>query len=261
MDISMIDNRDTQTCIRVLIFLSCFCATVIAFVLIGYGGSYLENLPYDDVNLYRTIKTTSIMNIVIGFVTVVVSIVGCCSSIVNSKLLYKIFAGLLMVNGLLMMGFGIYLVVTSAKRYDQKLRRDLEKMLIIKFIGYFLNWKDRNYLDDFQTYYRCCGVYNPKDWKQEPPRSCYTNGLSHTKGCIEAFSNISPVMLALGIVLIVAAIFDVALALLVVYLAKIIRPGAQNYPYFNNPVQVVQPTDNIYPRGQYNIPSTNRVYQ
>ncbi|CAH1128295.1 unnamed protein product [Ceutorhynchus assimilis] len=254
-------ERDTQTWTKVWIFYSCSVSEIIAFVLIGFGGWYLVNLPYDEVNLYWTIKIASIMNIVIGLVTIVVSSVGCFSTIVKSKLVYKTFAALVMVNGLLMMGFGIYLVVTSAKKYDRKLKMDLEKMLIMKFRGYFHNWEDSNYVDNFQTYYKCCGLYKPDYWQVAPPRSCYRSGSLHKKGCVEAFSTISPVMLALGIVLIVFAISDIALAILVVYFAKNVRQDAQNYPYFNNPEQEVQPTDISYPRGQYNIPSTYRTHQ
>ncbi|CAG9766467.1 unnamed protein product [Ceutorhynchus assimilis] len=246
----VIDNSDIRTCIKVLLLFSAFGLSVTAFALISHGVRCLIDLPYDDVNLYRRIKIAAIVNIIIGIVTSIVSLVNYgivgnyITRLYHIKGIYKIFAALVMVNGVLMMGFGIYLVVTSAKNYDQNMRMDLEKMLIVKFEGYFHNGENEKYVDNFQKYYKCCGLYKPDYWQEEPPRSCYTSRQRHEKGCIEASSTSG--MWTRGIIMIVVAIFHIPLAILAVYLAKVIRPDAPVVSSLQQPSTSSSTTNRYY---------------
>ncbi|CAG9766469.1 unnamed protein product [Ceutorhynchus assimilis] len=164
------DNTDARTCIKVMIIVTC---TFYILGGLGYLGSGADMVTKssDDVEPNSLEKSAGIGAIIGGFIMIIVGIVGCCGSIMNNKPLLIIFASLMIVDAVIMLGLGITAIIFSTKTDDQ---------------------------ERFQS--------NKKSTKDSS-------------------------ILTMGIICLLLAIYSIFLGIMVIYLAKIVRPGTQYYTY------------------------------
>ncbi|XP_012683983.1 tetraspanin 36 [Clupea harengus] len=139
---------------------------------LAYVGAYVIK-SYNSFQSFLEDKTTLIpatIIIVVAAVMFIIGIVGCCSTLRESK----IGLGFFMIIILLIFVAEVAALVCSFI-YMKRLNGELEKSMTTVFAKYDGNNPETHTVDLLQSQLQCCGVQNYTDWSGTPWFSSHNN--------------------------------------------------------------------------------------
>lgn len=158
---------------------------------------------------FNQISNYSILVTVVGAVIFVISFFGCCGAFHKNSCMLTTYGVLMLIIFILQLALGIYIFVAIKQTNWED---ELTKHLTEKFNDYQNN---RNYTDNIQSTFKCCGVNGPSYWRPTSsiPNSCYEDKDKakelYQDGCVKVLTDtVYFTMNVIGIPTLVIAIIE-----------------------------------------------------
>lgn len=223
--------------IKYAVFLVNFIIMVGGLAILGIGIWTLTDKPYVEKLLGTQLYVSSAAIVVaMGAIITLISFMGCCGALKEVKcLLMMFFIILLLIFIILLVGTILGFVLKD--KLEGYVTEGLQKSLVLYGDGKTENKPITEAWDSMQSEFKCCGVHNKTDWKNNPnykdklhvPVSCCTDlnpcptASAETRGCYDKVFDfikqhatlIAGIGIALVLVLILGMIFSCALFLMI----------------------------------------------
>jgi len=157
--------------IKYALFLFNLLILVLSIVMISSGGVLLSS--FRENNLDQTFdevpRTSVILLIVVGVVTLVISFLGCCGAVKESYQLLYTYGTVLFI---------LFVIEIVGAAVIFGFRNDIKEESIKGLMRQMKEYKYNNtgeysVINDLQSSLHCCGAENLTDWNQFAPWSTY----------------------------------------------------------------------------------------
>lgn len=185
--------------IKYLTFFFNFLFVLFGLVFIIIGSLALSGLE-EFSKISGKIHAPIILIIVLGAFVLLLSFFGCCGAVKENYCMLMTFSVIIFLIFIVELAAGI-----SAYVFRNKLEENIKDAAKSSMEKYNSDKSDKEFWDNIQMKYNCCGVDGPEDWNKtfaggELPDSCCINGTSscnitekkmlHAEGCYDSIKDI-----------------------------------------------------------------------